>query len=107
MFVYFVNVLLLRLQPAKAQTRPLRQPSRAFQPQDLYKRLSASVAQRRAFSQCCAAQGFQPVQSHGVVPSLSLVPSTSVPRMQASLTSTRSTASWPSEGFADSATEVS
>ena len=72
-----------------------------------HKRLSASVAQRKAFSPCCAAQGFQPVQSHGVVPSLSLVPSTSVPRMQASLTSTRSTASWPSEGFADSATEVS
>ena len=48
-----------------------------------HKRLSASVAQRWAFSQCCAAQGFQPVQSHGVVPSLSLalVPSTSVPRM--------------------------
>ena len=48
MFVYFVNVLLLRLQPATAQTRPLRQPSRAFQPQE-------------AFSQCCPAQGFQPV----------------------------------------------
>ena len=37
-----------------------------------HKRLSASVAQRKAFSPCCAAQGFQPVQSHGVVPSLSL-----------------------------------
>ena len=41
-FVYFVNVLLLRLQPATAQTKPLRQP-------------------QEAFSQCCPAQGFQPV----------------------------------------------
>ena len=48
MFVYFVNAHLLRLQPATAQTRPLRQPSSAFQPQE-------------AFSQCCPAQGFQPV----------------------------------------------
>ena len=61
---------------------------RGFQPVLPSSGLSASVAQLRAFTQCCAAQGFQPVQSHGVVPSLSLVPSTSVPRMQASLTST-------------------
>ena len=41
----------------------LQQPKRGIQA--AHKRLSASVAQRRAFSQCCAAQGFQPVHSHG------------------------------------------
>ena len=43
-YIYVVNVLLLRLQPGTAQTRPFRQPSRALLPQDLHKR-----------------QGFQPV----------------------------------------------
>ena len=47
-FVYFVNVLLLRLQPATAQTKPPRQP-------------------QEAFSQCCPAQGFQPVLARMVV----------------------------------------
>ena len=44
----FVNVLLLRLQPATAQTKPLRQP-------------------QEAFSQCCPAQGFQPVLARMVL----------------------------------------
>ena len=47
-YIYVVNVLLLRLQPATAQTKPLRQP-------------------QEAFSQCCPAQGFQPVLARMVV----------------------------------------
>ena len=41
----------------------LQRPKRGIQA--AHKRLSASVAQRGAFSQCYAAQGFQPVHSHG------------------------------------------
>ena len=42
----------------------LQRPKRGVQA--AHNRLSASVAQRRAFSQCCPAQGFQPVLiSHG------------------------------------------